>query len=70
MEVNKKAEQLKNKNNEVSADVNNSSIGVKLSNALFLEYNKAYSNTKAGEIYPKWFSDEQLKWIVTVFEKQ
>jgi hypothetical protein len=55
--------------NEVLADVNGSSIAdVKLVDYLFAEYNKAYSNTKAGQIYPQWFTSEQLKWIETVFK--
>ena len=56
------------KGNGVLADVNGSSIDVKLSDALFAEYNKAYSNTKEGQIYPQWFTNEQLKWIETVFK--
>lgn len=60
--------ELEAKGNGVLADANGSSINVKLSDALFAEYNKAYSNIKAGQIYPQWFTDEQLKWIETVFK--
>jgi hypothetical protein len=40
----------------------------KLSDALFAEYNKAYSKTKPGQILPRWFDPDQLKWIEKVFE--
>ncbi len=43
---------------------------VKLVDALFAEYNKAYADTKPGEIFPQWFTTEQLKLIETVFNKK
>jgi len=34
--------------------------------ALFAEYEKSCMVTKEGQVFPKWFDDEQLKWIITV----
>ena len=39
---------------------------VKFIDALFAEYNKSYKETKAGQVYPRWLDDEQLKWVLTV----
>lgn len=39
---------------------------VKFIDALFAEYNKSYKETKAGQVYPRWLGDEQLKWVLTV----
>lgn len=41
----------------------------KIINALFSEYNKKYKKTKPGQIYPKWLDEEQLNWVITVFNK-
>ena len=39
---------------------------VKFIDALFAEYNKSYKETKAGQVYPRWLDDEQLKWVLAV----
>ena len=39
---------------------------VKFIDALFAEYNKSYKETKAGQVYPRWLDDEQLKWVLIV----
>ncbi len=33
---------------------------------LFEEFTKAYAQTKPGQAYPKWFDDQQLRWINNV----
>lgn len=49
------------------ADISGSSFDdVKFIDALFAEYNKSYKETKAGQVYPRWLDDEQLKWVLTV----
>lgn len=60
-----------NNNNEKSAlnkpAVSSSSFDdVKFIDALFVEYNKSYKETKPGQVFPRWLDDEQLKWILTV----
>lgn len=40
-----------------------------LGDKLFTEYNKAYSQTKPGQIYPRWFEEDQLQWIKKVFDQ-
>jgi hypothetical protein len=37
--------------------------------ALFDEYNKAYSNTTAGHPYPQWLTTEQLRWVLIVVKE-
>lgn len=37
--------------------------------ALFTEYNKSYNQTKPGHTLPRWFDDEQLKWVITVLKR-
>jgi hypothetical protein len=59
------------KNNEtaqlgIGAVSDSSFDDVKFIDALFAEYNKSYKETKAGQVYPRWLDDEQLKWVLTV----
>ena len=34
--------------------------------ALYVEYNKSYKQTKPGQVLPRWLDEEQLKWVLTV----
>ncbi len=44
----------------------NNDIDVILVDKLFEEFTKAYAQTKPGQAYPKWFDDQQLRWINNV----
>lgn len=37
---------------------------------LFATYQKEYANTPAGQPYPQWFTDQQIKWIFDLFAEQ
>lgn len=50
-------------------NINNSFDDEKFIKMLFDEYQKSYNETKQGQIYPQWFNEEQLKWILIVAKK-
>lgn len=42
---------------------------IKIINSLFEKYQKDYDMTKPGQVFPKWFDDQQLHWILSVMNK-
>jgi len=38
--------------------------------AVYSEYEKSYLNTKPGQIYPRFLTEEQIKWIYAVLNKK